>query len=138
MSYVLPGGPLTSRKRKQQRSDNARLERAEAMVGIDPGDEHVVPPPGAVMADQAQLSHNNTYTILPRFYIDKVVVCRQCGKEEVWPADRQKWWYEVAKGNINTQAVLCRACRRAEQARKDEARRVHLEGLARKQRRDER
>jgi hypothetical protein len=52
--------------------------------------------------------------------------------EEVWPAERQKWWYEVAKGNINTQAVLCRACRQAEKERKAEARRVHVEGVARK------
>ncbi|NJM00552.1 MAG: hypothetical protein HC924_18050 [Synechococcaceae cyanobacterium SM2_3_2] len=84
------------------------------------------------MADPEQLSHNNTYGVLPRFYLDRLVVCRQCSKEEVWPADRQKWWYEVAKGNINTQAILCRACRKTQQVRKEKARRVHLEGLAKK------
>ncbi|NCA72362.1 MAG: hypothetical protein EOM91_20290 [Sphingobacteriia bacterium] len=71
---------------------------------------------------------------LPRFYVDRVVVCRQCGQEEVWPAARQKWWYEVAKGNINTEAMLCRACRKADQTRREEARRRHLEGLARTRR----
>jgi hypothetical protein len=106
---------MTRRKRKQQRLEDARLERAKALEGIDPRNELVVPPPGAVMADPEQLCHNNTYAAFPRFYIDRVVVCRQCGKEEVWPAARQKWWYEVAKGNINTEAVLCRACRKAEQ-----------------------
>lgn len=29
--------------------------------------------------------------------------------EELWPAERQKWWYEVAQGNINTDAILCRS-----------------------------
>jgi hypothetical protein len=88
------------------------------LIGIDPTDPAVVPPPGAVPADPANLSHNNTYGRLPRFYVDRVVVCRQCAKEEVWPAERQKWWYEEAKGNINTQAVLCRSCRALERQRK--------------------
>jgi hypothetical protein len=123
---------MTSRKRKQQRLEESRIQRARQLAGVDAYDEHASLPPGAVVADPLQLSHNNTYGLLPRFYVDKVVECRQCRKEEVWPAERQKWWYEVAKGNINTQAVLCRACRQAEKERKAEARRVHLEGVARK------
>ncbi|MBI5740760.1 MAG: zinc-ribbon domain containing protein [Nitrospirae bacterium] len=120
---------MTSDKTKKERLDQSRLKRAKATADIDTRDENITPPPGAVMADHAQLSHNNTYDRLPRFYIDKVVVCRQCGKEEVWPAERQKWWYEIAKGNINTQAVLCRSCRGKEKARKDAARRVLPAGL---------
>lgn len=123
---------MTSSKRKQQILEESRLRRARELADIDPRDESVSPPPGAVMADPVQLRHNNTYDRFPRFYVDKVVECRQCGKEEVWPAERQKWWYEVAKGNINTQAVLCRSCRKVEKERKDQARRVHLEGIARK------
>jgi hypothetical protein len=88
------------------------------LIGIDPTDPAVVPPPGAVPAVPANLSHNITYGRLPRCYGDRVVVCRQCAKEEVWPAERQKWWYEEAKGNINTQAVLCRSCRALERQRK--------------------
>jgi hypothetical protein len=45
---------------------------------------------------------------------------------------QQKWWYETAKGDVFTKAVRCRACRTKERARKAAARRVHLEGLARK------
>lgn len=123
---------MTSRKRKQQRLEESQLRRAKQLTGVDPSDKNAELPVGAVVADASQLAHNNTYSPLPRFYVDQVVVCRECGKEEVWPADRQKWWYEVAKGNINTQAVLCRACRAAEKERKTEARRVHLEGVARK------
>jgi hypothetical protein len=130
-------GDMTRRKRKQQRLDDARLRRAKDLEGIDPRNDLVVPPPGAVMADPEQLCHNNTYAAFPRFYIDRVVVCRQCGKEEVWPAARQKWWYEVAKGNINTEAVLCRACRKAEQTRRETARRQRLDGLARTRQRGE-
>jgi hypothetical protein len=112
---------MTHNKVKQQRLTASRLLRAKVLGTVDSCDEQVVPPPGAVTADPTQLVHNNTYGRLPRFYLDRVVVCRQCATEEVWPAERQKWWYEVAKGSINAQAVLCRACRSAEKERKDQA-----------------
>ena len=89
----------------------ARLKRAKALGPVDTCDRNAVPPTGAVMADQQELLHNNTYSPLPRFYVDQVVVCRSCATEEVWAAEQQKWWYEVAKGNINSDAVHCRACR---------------------------
>ena len=123
---------MTSEKTKRVRLQESRLKRAKALANVDTRDPNIEPPPGAVIADQGELAHNNTYGRLPRFYVDKVVVCRQCSTEEVWPAERQKWWYEVAKGNINTDAVLCRACREKEKDRKQEARRVHLNGLANK------
>ena len=123
---------MTSEKTKKERLQENRLKRAKALAGIDTRDPNIEPPPGAVIADQGALVHNNTYGRLPSFYIDQVVVCRQCSTEEVWPAERQKWWYEVAKGNINTDAVLCRLCREKERARKEGARRVHLNGLAKK------
>lgn len=123
---------MTSEGAKKKRLQDGRLKRAKALAGIDTCDPSIDPPAGAIIADQAELVHNNTYGRLPRFYVDKVVVCRQCDTEEVWPAERQKWWYEVAKGNINTVAVLCRSCREKEKARKEEARRVPLRGLAKK------
>lgn len=126
---------MSSKKSKAYRLKQSRLARAKTLAGIDTTDPAVKPPPGAVLADQQELSHNNTYGRLPRFYVDKVVVCRQCGTEEVWPADRQKWWYEVTKANIYADAVLCRACRAKEKKLKEEARRVHMEGL--KKKRDE-
>lgn len=123
---------MTSDKSKQDMLRQSRLLRAKQNAGIDTKDPKLTPPPGAVLADQKELEHNNTYGRLPRFYVDKLVVCRNCGKEEVWSAERQKWWYEVAKGNINTDAVLCRACREQAKLKKAEARRVHLEGLQKK------
>ncbi|HBH29460.1 MAG TPA: hypothetical protein DDX99_11530 [Desulfofustis sp.] len=50
----------------------------------------------------------------------------------VWRAEKQKWWYEVAKGNINTKAVYCRSCRDAEKARRDTAQKIHLGGVEKK------
>lgn len=56
-----------------------------------------------------QLQHNNTYDLLPNFYVDKPFIYRDCGSWQLWTASQQKWWYEVAKGNINSTAVRCRS-----------------------------
>jgi len=83
---------MTSEKIKGRRRQDGRLKRAKALAGIDTCDPNINPPPGATITDHRELAHNNTYGRLPRFYVDKVVVCRRCGTEEVWPAERQKWW----------------------------------------------
>ncbi|OGB23976.1 MAG: hypothetical protein A3I66_14825 [Burkholderiales bacterium RIFCSPLOWO2_02_FULL_57_36] len=89
-------------------------------------------PAGSVLVDPVQLAHNNTYGLLPLFYMDRAFVCRDCGAAQIWTAKQQKWWYENAHGNINSTAVRCRPCRKKEQERKAQARRVHLGGLERK------
>ena len=123
---------MTHRRSKQQRLEKSRLQRAREQADHDRTDKDASPPPGAVMADPLQLTHNNTYGLLPRFYVDKVVECRQCGKEEVWPAERQKWWYRSREGQhqYSGRAVSFLPCGR--EGTKDEARRVHLEGVERK------
>ena len=88
-------------------------------------------PTGRIPADPSKQAPNNSYSPL-EFYEDTPFVCVDCGKEEVWTGSQQKWWYEIAKGFVYSSAVRCRACRRKEQARRNEARRVHLEGIARK------
>lgn len=69
---------------------------------------------------------------IPEYYEDVSFTCRDCGRSEVWTATQQKWWHEVAGGLLETTAIRCRACRKAERARKDEARRVHAEGIEKK------
>jgi len=91
---------------------------------------------GNALVNPLLLAPTNSYGI-PDFqyrgyYVDIPFKCKDCGKEEVWRATQQKWWYEVAKGDVWTTAVRCRPCRRKERKRKDEARKVHLEGMKRK------
>ena len=68
--------------------------------------------PSAVAADPARLRHINTYGALPEYYIDKPFRCRDCGKEEIWRAADQKWYFEEAKGHTDARAVRCHACRK--------------------------
>lgn len=63
------------------------------------------------------------------YYVDMPFNCKSCGVAQVWTATHQKWWYESAKGDVWTIAVLCRACRKREQARRTAAREVHMAGL---------
>jgi predicted RNA-binding Zn-ribbon protein involved in translation (DUF1610 family) len=74
--------------------------------------------PSAVRADQSKLDHINTYGSLPEYYIDRPFRCRDCGKEEIWRAADQKWYYEEAKGHIDATAVRCHDCREARKTRK--------------------
>jgi len=91
-------------------------------------------PAGAVPVNSKALAPYNSYSwpefVTLGYYVDKPFTCRDCGSEQVWRASQQKWWYEVAKGFVYSTAVLCRACRRKEQKRKAEARKIHMEGLA--------
>jgi hypothetical protein len=94
---------------------------------------------GVVRVNAAALAPYNSYGV-PRFvergyYEDLPFTCSQCGVQQLWTAWQQKWWYEVAKGYVYSGAKLCRPCRRREQARRVEARRVHLEGVERKRKR---
>jgi hypothetical protein len=68
-------------------------------------------PDGAVAADASQQVANNSYDSPPTFYIDIAFTCRDCGSDEVWTAEQQKWYYEVAKGTLYATAVRCRDCR---------------------------
>lgn len=112
---------MVSRQKTRQRQ---RQRRAEQLAE------------GRVRVNAEALAPFNSYGT-PRFvdrgyYSDEPFKCSGCGADQVWTAWQQKWWYEVAKGHVYSHAKLCRPCRRREQARRAEARRVHLEGVARK------
>jgi hypothetical protein len=66
------------------------------------------------------------------YYVDMPFTCKGCGKEEVWTATQQKWWYEVARGDIATRAVRCRPCRRRHREEKAAHRIKSEEGRLRK------
>lgn len=68
-------------------------------------------PPGAVAADTSQQVPINTYGSPKTFYVDVNFKCQDCGSAEIWTAEQQKWFYEVAKGSLHATAVRCRDCR---------------------------
>lgn len=93
-----------------------------------------IAPPGQALVNEAALASfrrdEKPDFVVRGTYRDRRFLCVACGAEETWTATQQKWWYEVAKGGVDSIATRCQPCRQAERARKDEARRVHLEGVA--------
>lgn len=124
---------MKSTKQRRQEIKARRLQRArrQAQRAIE---RAVDRPIGTAIITPDRLrptpSHGVPDFVRRGYYQDLPFRCKDCGVEQVWTADQQRWWYEEARGDIWTTAVRCRACRQRERARKDEARRVHLAGLA--------
>ena len=121
---------MKSSKQRRLEIKEKRRKKA-AKLNIDISIETKPLPMGAVEADHNELIHNNTYSSFPFVYIDKIFTCRDCGSDELWTAKQQKWWYEVAKGHIDSTAVRCRKCRDKIKAEKDEQKK-HMEEMANK------
>ena len=87
-----------------------------------------------VPVNPANLRPTNSYGtpdfVQRGYYVDMPFNCKSCGVAQVWTETQQKWWYESAKGDVWTKAVMCLACRKREQARRSKAREAHLGGLA--------
>jgi hypothetical protein len=122
-----------SRQTKVVDRENAALEiERQAMLASKIAD-------GKPIVDLTALAPNNSYDV-PDFvklgyYLDRPFNCTGCNSPEIWKAAQQKWWYEEAKGALWSIAKFCRTCRHQERIRRDEARRIHLDGMAKKQQR---
>lgn len=92
-----------SGKRQGLKIDAKRETRREA--------EHASIPEGAIIADLSKQVPNNSCGAPVLFYVDKPFACIDCGKSEIWWAQQQQWYYEVAKGSLYATAVRCRECR---------------------------
>lgn len=85
-------------------------------------------PVNVVACDANALGVYNSYGV-PAFvergyYVDTAFTCKDCGKQEIWTAAQQKWWYEIAKGYVYSFAVRCRECRKLKRAQKQQAKRL--------------
>jgi len=89
-----------------------------------------------VVVNPSQLRPTNSYGtpdfVSRGYYIDFPFRCKDCGKAEVWTPTQQRWWYEVAKGDVWTVATRCRPCRKRELLRRTTARETAEAGMARK------
>ena len=109
------------RKLDTGRNPNSKeLREAERIEKLHP--QQRKPHPSAISADTSKLTHINTYGSLPEYYIDQPFTCRKCGKNEIWKAKDQKWYYEEAKGHIDARAVECHDCRKKKKQTQDASR----------------
>jgi Probable zinc-ribbon domain len=68
-------------------------------------------PEGAIPADLTRHADPTSSNPL-LWYVEYEFTCVDCGSDEVWTAEQQKWWYEEAKGPSQSRAIRCRACRK--------------------------
>jgi hypothetical protein len=67
-------------------------------------------PPGAVRGDVRRQSY--CCDVPKYFYCDEDRACVQCGREFVFRASEQKYWYETLQFNFSAVPVRCVGCRR--------------------------
>lgn len=75
-------------------------------------------PRGAVRADVHRQNLEAFESVPKYFYVDESNTCVQCGKDFVFYAREQKYWYETLKFYIEASAVRCRDCRRRRRTEK--------------------
>lgn len=109
---------MKSGKQRRAELDAKKRDRAEKLKAERSTRTTVV----RVLVVRSALAPHRSYSdpdfVQRGYYENKRFMCVDCGKAEVWTAAQQKWWYEVAKGNVFTTARRCRACRRRERERK--------------------
>ena len=133
---MIPRKRLVGRKRQQKYLKELGEERAAAERKIIAlaRDQRLTPIDRTKLKYCSLMGGSGTPTLAGRYYLDFPFTCKDCGKKEIWTGRQQKWWHERVGGIRESIAVRCRGCRLKERARRDEARRVHLEGVERKRR----
>ncbi|WP_300451714.1 zinc-ribbon domain containing protein [Accumulibacter sp.] len=113
------------RRRRQQRQEDRRRQTGRPAlpartVPVSPERLAELPWPGA------------PDFIRRGYYEDLPFVCVDCGAACIWFAQRQKWWYEVADGDLASTARRCAACRARARERRRLARQQTFAGRERR------
>lgn len=127
---------MKSGKQRKAEIQQQRAARAAKAVVNQPTAVSL-PAQGTAPCNPLKLAPYNSYGqpdfVARGYYQDQPFCCKDCGKQEVWTATRQKWWYEVAQGQVFTTANRCNSCRRKERERIAEARRIQQQGMQNKE-----
>lgn len=119
---------MKSGKQRRTEIKRSRLERiAKRDRKVDPF-KHPIPE-WAIPVNPSEIVCHSMFINIPLYYVDKEFICKDCGSDEIWTARQQKWWYEIVKGDFESTAVRCRACRNKLKADK-EAQKKHMEEIA--------
>lgn len=109
---------MKSNKQRRQEIKTARLRRAAKAERqrLQPSDR-AIRARFQVPIDPTRLQPCNSYghplNLERGWYEDHPFRCRDCGAEQLWTAEQQKWWYETVRGSVYAIAVRCRPCRQA-------------------------
>lgn len=117
------GNPFVRKYRHKKSSGIAMSSRQRELVRLWMAGGRIKSPEDipaeAILADPNAIFSRSAIPNVPVWYENKSFKCKRCGRRETWTARQQQWWYEIAKGEIETTAILCRACR--QKKRQDDA-----------------
>ncbi len=120
-----------SQKIKQNQQKPAReYVYFDDLAGLD--FSGVVIPAGAIAVNPASLIMSSTFAYIPAFYQDILFQCVQCDDRQIWTAKAQRWWYEIAQGDIESTAKYCRSCRLKKREQAKISKKIHFSGLVKK------
>lgn len=89
----------------------------EGVWRYDPAYEPPMPT-GAVRGDITRQEYCAAHHVPHYFYVDRALVCLECGEAFTFSADEQKHWYETLGFHHHADAVRCVACRRKRRSEK--------------------
>jgi hypothetical protein len=118
--------------RKLQRKQDAETRETSRTIDFEGIARGLAPIDRSKLRSASIMPSWGIPTFRGKYYLDYRFNCKDCGKTEVWTGAQQKWWHEEIGGNIEQIAVRCRDCRMKERLRKEEARHVHMAGIAAK------
>jgi hypothetical protein len=95
-----------SKKTRRAKAESEVVKNVILNRGKVPSD--AVIPEGAVAGD---ITRQDARYRPRQYYIDRPFKCVDCGSDEVWKAEQQKWYYEVVKGSTYAEPTRCRPCR---------------------------
>jgi hypothetical protein len=123
---------MPSKRKKDELNAKRKKQRLKKLARKGRLANGVEMPRAAIPADLTQQSAGSAYS-RKNYYHDIEFACVDCGVEEVWKAKDQKWFFEVAKGNIYSKPKRCLVCRKTFKETKADQR-VRMEASDRKRR----
>ena len=69
------------------------------------------PPSSAIIANKPIEVQSDSESKLPTCYTDIVFTCRDCGSNELWSAEQQRFYYETSRRPLDEKRERCRKCR---------------------------
>ncbi|QQL43901.1 zinc-ribbon domain containing protein [Sulfuriroseicoccus oceanibius] len=113
---------MASARKKREKAERREEKRRREVEGLL-REGKLLP------VDDRKVVSRSVLPRIPEYYRDVEFVCRDCGKDEVWTARRQKVYYEELGGEIEGRPVRCALCRKLERERKAEVTRSMREGM---------
>jgi hypothetical protein len=114
---------VNRRKAKQRKrvTFTKRKERIKKLLAAGWISSEAEIPADAIPVDPEKINLGGSY-FRPTFFQAVQFACADCGIEQTWKAEDQRWYYETTGAPYYSLAKRCRGCRKKERARKQRAR----------------